>query len=185
MRRIFSCLIVLFLLGGCSSSEPMDKALTLRSTLLHSEGCEFVAVVTADYFDKVQRFSLQCTGDVSGNITFQVLEPSSIAGVSGTIDSRGGKLTFDEQALLFSLMAETKISPVSAPWILLQAMRAGYIRGCSETEGGVTIHIDDTFGEDQLQFILCVNSENNLISAEIFHRERRILTIQIEGLVYL
>jgi len=186
MRRLFCCLVVFFFLGGCGSSiEPMDKALALRSKLQQSEGCEFVAVVTADYFDKVQSFALQCTGDTSGNITFQVLEPSSVAGISGRIDSRGGKLTFDEQALLFSLMAETRISPVGAPWILLQALRAGYIRGCSDADGVLTIHIDDTFGDDALQLIVRTNSENVLVSAEIFHQERRILTVQIEQFVYL
>ena len=185
MKRFVPLLMVLLLLNGCSGTQkPIDKAMSFRSRLLQSNGCSFVAVVTADYFEKKQVFKLQCSCDAGGNVRFEVLEPTSIAGITGTIDGQGGKLTFDEHALLFSLMAESRISPVSGPWIMLQAMRSGYIRGCADTNDALTIHIDDTLGQDTLQLVLGINTEK-LVSADIFYHQRRILAIQIEDFTFL
>lgn len=186
MKRIVALLMVFLFLGGCGSApKPIDKAMLLRTKLLQSNGCDFKAIITADYFDKLQVFKLHCRCDAGGNLKFEVLEPSTISGVTGEVNAQNGKLTFDENALLFPLMAENRISPVSAPWIVLEAFRSGYIRGCTETDDTLTTHIDDTLAQNTLQVILLSNLEEKLISAEIFYHERRILTVQIEDFAFL
>lgn len=186
MKRLLALLLSLLFFCGCGGKpEPIDRAMTFRSDLLQSNGCSFVATITADYFDKLQTFKLQCCCDTLGNISFEVLEPTSISGITGRIDSTGGKLTFDEEILLFSLMAGNVISPVSAPWIVMEGVRSGYIRGCADSDCGLSIHIDDTFLQNTLQIILETDSEYIPKFAEIFYQERRILTIQIESFAFL
>lgn len=186
MKRFLSLLLIVLFLFGCGGTQrPIDKAMSLRSEILQSNGCSFIATITADYFDKVQVFKLQCRCDTVGNISFSVLEPASISGITGKIEGQGGKLTFDDHALLFSLMAGNNISPVSAPWLMLNGLRSGYIRGCADSNDGLSIHIDDTLGQDSLQIILQTNSKGILSAAEIFYRDRRILAIKIDDFTFL
>ena len=70
---------------------------------------------------------MDCKADSSGNLTFTVVKPETISGITGTLSGDGGNLTFDDTALHFELMAENQLSPVSAPWILIKTLRNGYI----------------------------------------------------------
>ena len=58
MKRIAAaCIIILFIFGGCSSSEEqIDVALRFRDRLLSSNGCSFNAKITADYGDELYSF---------------------------------------------------------------------------------------------------------------------------------
>ena len=186
MKRFLPLLLILLFLFGCGGAQkPIDKAMSLRSKILQSNGCSFNATITADYFDKVQVFRLQCSCDTAGNISFSVLEPASISGITGKIEGQGGKLTFDDHVLLFSLMAGNDISPVSAPWLMLNGLRSGYIRGCADSDDGLSIHIDDTLGQNTLQIVLQTNSNGILSATEIFYQQRRILAIKIDDFTFL
>lgn len=186
MKRVFPIVFMLFLLAGCGkSSEPLNRAMTLRSKLLQASGCEFVAEITADYSEELLEFKMKCKCDSNGNVTFQVVAPESISGITGKISSEGGNLTFDDHALLFSLMADGRLSPVSGPWIAMRALRSGYIRGCGEEESGTVIHLDDSYDQDSLQVIVHTNEETVPISAEVFYQNYRILTIVIADFTFL
>ena len=186
MKRFVFLLVALLFLCGCGkTAKPIDKAVTFRTKLLQSSGCEFVATITADYFDKLQIFKMRCRCDHAGKLAFEVLEPASIAGITGQIDGQTGNLTFDDQALLFSLMAENRISPVSAPWIMLEGLQSGYISSCAETENGLKLYIDDTLNDEKIQLILWVDARDALLSAELFYHERRILTVAVEAFTFL
>ena len=114
-----------------------------------------------------------------------VLSPESISGLTGKLSIEGGALTFDEHALLFPMLAGDRLSPVSAPWVLIRTLRSGYIGGCSENQNGLSIHMDDSYNDDALQVIVQTNTEVIPISAEIFYRNNRILTVIVEDFSFL
>ena len=180
MKRTALVLILLLFLTGCASAgKEIERGMALRSRLLSAEGCSFDAAVTADYGDKVYAFSLFCEGDSKGNLSFSVTEPESIAGITGSITDEGGKLTFDETALQFDLMADEHLSPVSAPWILLKTLRSGYLTSACMEESLLRLTIDDSYDEDALQLDIWLDAGDLPLRAEILFDERRILSIDV------
>ena len=182
MKRILPVVLVFCLLvGGCKGSDDgLSKALQLRSQLLDSNGCSFRSIVTADYGDKTYTFSMQCQADRVGKLSFSVIEPDSISGITGFISGDGGKLTFDDKALTFPLIADGEVSPVSAPWLLVKTLLGGYISSCSYDGEYYLISIDDSYEEDALQLDIWLNNENVPVASDILWQGRRVLSIQIE-----
>ena len=181
MKRLSVLLSVLLFLGGCSGKqEELERAMTLRAKLLASE-CSFDAKITADYGDKLYVFAMTCQGDSRGNLTFTVTEPESIAGITGILSQDGGKLTFDDTALAFPLMADDQLTPVSAPWIFLKTLRGGYLTSANTEEELLHLTIDDSYEEDALQLDIWLDGEDKPILAEILYDGRRILTISVSN----
>ena len=187
MKRILPVVLILCLLFcGCKGSDDgLIRALQLRSQLTQSNGCSFRAVVTADYGDKTFTFSLQCQSDKTGALSFSVIEPESIAGITGIVSGDGGKLTFDDKALAFPLIADGEVSPVSAPWLLVKTLLGGYISTCSDDGGFLVVSIDDSYEEDALQLDIWLNSEDLPVSSDILWQGRRVLSVQIEAFTIL
>lgn len=186
MRRKLSIfLFLVFLLCGCKKTNGLlDDAIFLRNKILQSNGCSFKATVTADNNEKLYIFSMDCESDEEGNVTFCVTKPEPIADITGNISTKGGALTFDDKILAFQTLADGEISPVCAPWLLVKTLRGGYIRGCTQNNGGYQIEIDDSYEEDALRLIIFV--KNDLpASAEIFWKGRRTLSITVEDFAYL
>lgn len=181
MKRIAVVFLVAVLLFGCSEANPMDKAISLRQRILNAGGISFDATVTADYGDILQSFSLRCLVDESGKLTFEVLSPESISGITGTMSAEGGSLTFDSQVLAFDPLAEGQVAPVTAPWLLVHTLRGGYIRACGEESGGTRLTIDDSYEEDTLQIDIWLDEKDAPKEAEILWHGRRILSLVIEN----
>ena len=152
----------------------------LRSKLLQASRCSFDVSVTADYGDKIHIFAMDCQGDSKGNLTFTVTEPDTISGITGILSGEGGKLTFDETALHFDLLAEQQISPVSAPWILLRTLRSGYMTSACAEEGRVRLSIDDSYEENALRLDIWLDQENQPEHADILYDGRRILYLTVD-----
>ena len=181
MKKLSVLLIVLLFLGGCSGKqEELERAMTLRAKLLASE-CSFDAKITADYGDKLYVFAMTCQGDSRGNLAFTVTEPESIAGITGIISQDGGKLTFDDTALAFPLMADDQLTPVSAPWIFLKTLRGGYLTSANTEEELLHLTIDDSYEEDALQLDIWLDGQNHPVQADILYDGRRILTVQVSN----
>ena len=186
MRWFVALMIcVSVLLCGCNhTGGSMDDAISLRNRILDSNGCSFSATVHADYGDKIYTFSMECTSDNEGNLSFTVSKPETISGITGRISSQGGAITFDDKLLAFQTLADGELSPVTAPWIFLKTIRSGYIRGCSDNDGSYQIEIDDTYEENALRLNIFV--ENNLpVSGEIFWKGRRAISIIVDNFMYL
>ena len=180
MKRIL-CLVLVLVLCGCGrNDDALDRALSMRQRLQNAP-CSFTCTVTADYGEKIHVFSVRCTADISGDMTFEVLSPETISGITGTISRNKGKLTFDGKALAFELMADGQFSPVSAPWILIHTLRGGYLTSCSETDYGMLLCIDDSYDEDPLRLDVRMNGDGDPVSAEILWQGRRILSMEIEN----
>ncbi len=179
MKKFAAVFVCLLLLSGCNGNESIDPAITLRNQIVSMKSCTFNCSITADYSDRIYTFQMTCSSDQSGNVTFTVLEPESISGISGRIDSHGGELIFDDQALFFPVLADGYLSPVSAPWILMKVLRSGYINGCSRTDDGYCITVDDSY--EQKPMTVNIWTDNNIVpvSAEMIWEGRRVLSLNV------
>ena len=183
MKRIGALFLLIVFLTGCSQTQNrIDRAVELRSRLLRS-ACSFTAEVTADYGDKVYTFVLACSGDAQGDLAFEVVEPESISGISGTITGEGGFLTFDDAALQFDLLADDQVTPVSAPWIFLKTLRGGYLTAAGEEADLLRVTIDDSYEDDALQLDIWLNDENIPVQADILYDGLRILSLKVTDFV--
>ena len=112
-------------------------------------------------------------------MTFEVVQPQSIAGITGTITGEGGFLTFDDVALHFDLLADDTVTPVSAPWIFLKTLRGGYLTSAGEEDGLLRVTIDDSYEEDALQLDIWLDEKNAPVRGEILYGGRRILSLSV------
>lgn len=182
MRRILAVLAVCLVVCGCSSeSDQITQALELRNSLLGTNGCSFDATVTADYGDKLYTFTMTCEINTEGKMQFTVVQPESISGITGTVSGTGGELTFDDSVLAFETIADGQITPVSAPWLFINALRSGYIKGCGKTSEGLYIQIDDSYREDALQVDIWTDGSGCPMQAEILWKGKRIMSIEVDN----
>jgi hypothetical protein len=147
--------------------------------MLKGNGHSFLAVVTADYGDRVYSFTMDCTAYPDGTVDFTIEEPASISGICGRVSQSGGKLIFDDQVLLFDSLTSSQITPAIAPYLMVKAIQGGYIRSTANSAETVDINIDDTFRAETYQTVLVLNNEGKPVTCEIFSNHRRILSIQV------
>ena len=182
MKKLAALMLICLTLLGCTKTRNMlDKAMTLRADLLACESCTFDATITADYGDQIQVFGMSCVGDNDGAVQFAVTAPESIAGITGVIDAEKGHLTFDDQAVAFSLLADGQVTPVSGPWILMKTLLGGYLTACNQEENLLHLMINDSYADDALELEIWLDGDVNPIQAEIGYDGRRILTMEIEN----
>lgn len=184
MKLIAVFVLCAVLLCGCSE-KPLDQAIAFRQKMTESEGCSFLCEITADYVEKLYTFTMQCSFDKSGNMSFEVMEPDSISGITGTLDEKGGELTFDDQALAFELLADGYITPVSAPWLMIRTIRGGYMESCSQETDAYRITFCDSYKEDALQLDLWMDSGQMPARCEIIWQGRRILSLDVSSFSFL
>lgn len=186
MKRIACIYLVLILLCGCSSGDSqMDTALKMRKTLLESSGCAFTAVVCADFTGSTYTFSLDCNASAEGDLSFSVSDPDTIAGISGTVSGEGGTLCFDEEVLAFETIAQGRLTPVSAPWVLVKTLRSGYISACGEDGEYIRLRIDDSYAEDALQLDIWIDRQNCPVRADIYWQQQRLIAMDVRNFTYL
>ena len=175
--------VVVCFLSACGNKASIDRGMQLRSALLQGNGCSFDTEITADYGDKTYSFVMHCQTDTAGALTFSVVEPESISGITGTIDEMNGRLKFDEKALAFPNLIEGVITPVAAPWLLVHSMTGGYIKACQETKDGIRLIIDDSYRNNAVQIDLYCDMDNIPIRGEILWEGRRILALDVTNFV--
>lgn len=182
MKRIIAVICLLVILAGCAGSGgEMDRAMALRAKLLAGQGVSFDATITADYGDKFYTFSMNCETDTQGNLKFTVLEPSSIAGITGTVAQGSGKLTFADQALAFDIMADGQVSPVSGPWVLMKTLRSGYLTSCAVEGDMLRLAVDDSYANDALHLDIWLDPQDAPVRGEIYWQGRRILSLEVKN----
>ena len=182
MKRIVAVFLSLVLLTGCTGKrDELDRAMKLRANLLGCLGCSFDVTVTADYGDAYYTFVMDCQTGGCGDLKFTVLQPESIAGITGEISSGEGKLTFDDVALQFPLLADDQVTPVSGPWVLMKTLLGGYLTAANEEEDLLHLTIHDSYEEDALQMEIWLNGNDMPVNAEILYNGRRIVTMVVEN----
>ena len=184
MKRVTALFFCLVLLTGCTGKrDELDRAMKLRANLLGCLGCTFDVTIVADYGDQLHEFAMNCQTGGRGNVEFTVTKPESIAGITGTISSGEGKLTFDDVALHFPLLADDQVTPVSGPWILIKTLLGGYLTAANEEDDLLHLTINDSYEEDALQMEIWLNAENAPVCGEILYDGRRIITMTVENFV--
>lgn len=179
LRRIIAAVCLLLLLTGCAPDDnAIDRAMALRSKIL-SSAVEFETQITADFGKQIYTFTVQCTCDKQGNLKFTVKSPETIAGISGTMASSGGALTFDGQALSFPLLADGQVTPVSAPWVLMRTLRSGYLTSCAADGETLRISIDDSYENDALHLEVWLDENDFPRQAEVYWQGRRVLSMNV------
>lgn len=180
MKRVLWACIFLFFIHGCSADDHnMNRCLTLRERFLVT-GCSFRVAVTADYGDSLFNFNMECIADAEGNLKFTVLAPEEISGIGGTVRAGKGKLEYEDLVLAFPLLADGEISPVSSPWILIQALRGGYLASCGKECDLLRLTVRDSYAEDALHLDVWLNESNEPVRAEILWQGRRVLSMELE-----
>ena len=183
MKRFFP-LILIFLMG-CSREDPaMRQTLELRSRCLGAQEVCFRAELTAHYIDTREVFTLDCRVDPEGVVTFTAAAPREIEGISGTVSGTEGTLAFDDTVLAFPLVTQEGLSPVSAPWVMMRALRTGCIISAVMEDELLHMTIDDSYADDALTVDIW-EKDGEVVSAEISREGRRIIVLEIEGFTLL
>ena len=159
----------------------MNRALALRGKLLKAAAWSFQTEITADFGEKTVSFSMDCGADDKGNVAFTVTAPETISGITGEVSAQGGKLTFDGTALDFGLLADGRLSPVSGPWVLTQALRGGSITGVGERDGGLVLNVNDSYADDTLNLDVALDENDLPARAEIFCQGKQILSMTLKN----
>lgn len=186
MKRVLTVLLLLLTLTGCANdNSEIDRAIVLRDAILKGSGCSFEAWITADYGEKIYSFGMNCRADETGTVTFEVTDPETISGITGTVSEEGGKLTFDDKALFFELLADGQITPVSAPWLFIKSLQSGYIKAAGQAGEGLCIQIDDNYADDALQLEILTDENDMPVRAELLWEGRRIVSVDVENFTIL
>ncbi len=177
MKRFLPLLLVFFL--GCSGRDPaMEEALALRSRCL-AGNVSFEAEIRADYITNIESFTLECSFDETGEMTFSVTEPDDIEGIRGTVTGTEGTVVFDDMVLGYPLLAEGRLSPLAAPWVLVKALREGCILAVGQEKELLHLTIDDSYADNALTLDIWL--ENGQVEeAEIAWEGRRCVTMTVE-----
>ena len=178
-------LCLLLLLTGCDPGSELERGMALRSAVLSAEKCCMDVHITADYGDFLSQFSLTCLFDNKGDLSFSVLQPESIEGIKGGISSSEGSIQFENTVLYFDLLADEQLSPISAPWILMKALRSGYLKNACIDGTDLLLTFEDSFEDDALQVDIWLDSDNIPERAEILFRGYRILSMKLENFQFL
>ena len=163
----------------------LDQAEELRRSVLEGESCTFQAKITADYSDVIYSFALDCTADKNGTLHFTVIEPTSIAGISGYIGDQDAVLTFDDKVLAFPMLADGELTPVSTPWIFMKTLRSGFLTGCGSNGEEVFLYIDDSYEEYPLRLEIQTDLKLTPEYVDFIWQDRRILSMNIQNFTIL
>ena len=177
MRRFLPLLLVFFL--GCSARDPaMEEVLALRSRCLAGE-VNFQTEIRADYITNIECFTLDCAVDPAGELRFTVAEPDDIGGIRGTVSGTGGTVDFEDVVLGYPLLAEGRLSPLAAPWVLVKALREGCIVAVGREGENLHLTIDDSYADNALTLDIWLE-EGQVEEAEIAWEGRRCVTMTVE-----
>lgn len=185
-KSLIIIILLAFTLVGCSpQNSNLNGVMTLRESLLSSETCTFTTIITADYGDVIYTFKMSCKADPNGNITFEVVQPESISGITGQLSDNRGGITFDDKILAFETLTDGQIAPVYMPWIMLKALRSGYVRSCTDDSQSCMVLIDDTYGDNTIEFQFLLDTNFTPQSVEIICGSRRIALMEITNFAYV
>lgn len=180
MKKLLLPLILVLFFTGCGQGNT-PRGMSLRQRMNDSNGCAFTAEVRAYIGKEEYVFSMDCECGNSDTVTFTVTAPESLSGITGELSSGSGSLTFDGQALAFPMLAQGTMSPISSVWVLLHALRGGYLTD----EGKEGLTIDETNQGVPLRLSVTLDNEDMPTFTEIFQDGERILSLALTNFRFL
>lgn len=180
MKLSLMLLLVISVLAGCGQSKSsLDQAALLRERILQCDTCEFDGEITVDYGDEVYAFTLHCYMTNDGDVNFSVVSPEVISGIKGVITSESGTITFDDTVLAFEMIVDELVTPIAAPWIMLHALRGGYIQCSSSVDHGFYLQINDSYRGTAVKNEIWLNEAYIPTRCEMLWNGRRLLSMNI------
>ena len=180
MKKLLLPLILVLFFTGCGQGNT-PRGMSLRQRMNDSNGCAFTAEVRAYIGKEEYVFSMDCECGNFDTVTFTVTAPESLSGITGELSSGSGSLTFDGQALAFPMLAQGTMSPISSVWVLLHALRGGYLTD----EGKEGLTIDETYQGVPLRLSVTLDNEDMPTFTEIFQDGERILSLALTNFRFL
>ncbi len=179
MRLKFAVpMLMLLLLCACGAEKTTAQTpVTFRTSLLNAGGCQFTAVLRADYGDYVRDFTLECQTD-SGSASLTVREPQEAQGITATVSGEEARVAYDNTVLAVEDFESRSISPMAAPYLLKTAWAEGYITETSKDGaweviaytlgyGTEELTVTTAFEQDKPVYGEISDGKNTLISCEI------------------
>ena len=180
MKLISGILLVAIVLSGCQPNDTqLQHILDMRKRIMEGKCYSYDAEITAEIGSAIYSFQTACTADSSGNLAFMVTAPDTIYGITGELSDNSASLTFDGNVLAFPMLAEGKLTPISAPWLLLKTLRSGYLSGYQTNEDGFILSMADSYEENPLQLQIHTDLQLNPTFAEIYWQQQRVITLSI------
>lgn len=134
-----SLVLSLIFISSCGPAKKGGEqlALDIRTSFLKAEKIDLTADVTADYGDRIYRFTFTYTGGADkGEIT--VTAPKELAGLKAGVSVSGGTISYDGAELDTGPLAGDGLSPAEAVPVLISQWQTGYITGCNYEKLGDT-----------------------------------------------
>ena len=127
MRRfLIPALMISLLLSGCGENAAERKIEQHRDSYAAAELMSFRAEITAKWSDEVFSCTLDC-GSTAEEITVEVIEPESIAGVTAHLRDGEAELEYGGVRLSVGTAGMQGLQPVSAVPLLCRALKAGHV----------------------------------------------------------
>jgi len=128
LKKVLSFLLVALLFTGCKGeNQELERMMAFRASLLSAMGCNFQAVITADYQEELYQFTLDCSCDEQGTLRFTVLEPETISGIRAVLDDTNWHLEYENTVLNAMPVSSEKISPAECLPFLMASLRDGWV----------------------------------------------------------
>lgn len=185
MRRFVAMVFaIIFFFSGCTGEKNhLTPAIDFRAKLVQSGGCHFVCNVIADYGNEIQQFRLSCDADEQGTVSFTILEPEILAGISAKITDGGKHLDYEGLMVDLGLLADGNLPPASAPGWIVNSWLSGYILWAGN-EGELYRVTCEQQMNDSLFQIETFYKKMLPIYAEICYNNQRVLRMEIEEFQY-
>jgi hypothetical protein len=130
-------ILLILIFSSCSPARSGGEqlALDIRTALLKASKLDLTAAVTADYGDRVYRFTFSFSGNADKG-ELLVTAPEELAGLKATVSVSGGTISYDGAELDTGPLTGDGLSPAEAVPVLISQWQSGYITGCNyETLG--------------------------------------------------
>ena len=185
MRRwVCVPMITLCLLLTACGRTGEDEAASLREHYHDMAGCSMEALVTCDQEGLEWEARLKCEYVPGGEITVEVLEPETIAGVRAVLNDTDWSLEFEDASLNVGFLSEEAVSPATCLPRLMSALRDGWLLEENEEKWGETdclrLTVDTTGAEGgKILWTVWLSRENGVpIHGEIALEEEIIFQLE-------
>ena len=147
LRKKFALLLTLIsiFLTGCAAKSPAQQPLTFRTALLEAGGCSFTAAVTVeadpdiivinDYGETTADFTLDASFAPDTGASLTVTAPETIAGITAHVKDSTADVSFDDTQLGLGSLANGRLAPLAAPYVLGQSWAGAYIDSTGTEDG--------------------------------------------------
>ncbi len=186
---IFGVLGALYFLTGCSSQQNQGEelAVAMRGGYLASDQISLSCTVTADYGERVYRFSFDSITE-GEKTQLTLTAPAELAGLVATIENKSGDSQLSSQLSYEGVLVDTGalsddgLSPITAVPALISVLKSGYIQQImlGENELVLTCGDPDTPASTGQEFVLTLDAATgDLQQGEIFVDGFRVIDCEI------